>query len=396
MKKLVFLSALFALVAALVFTACKKDETTQSPETATWANPANPFDDFGARHNEGLDVLFAHPEVKPTDVAGVFRLLSENGFGQGDVKAYQQDFSRLLSMKRPIKEIADKHFREEKISEGLHLALLELDKIVMEKGFTDLLTTEVRTFEAKIPGLQLSENEARQLYQATSTARFSNQYWRAKQSGHATERIYTNTEKLLIIAADVAAAGGGPLAAIEASAATGWLIDFINGLVINTGGDGGGDGGNGEFTLPPTFDAISLPVGWPWGGGIFGPPCNPGYACPCTIELDPLDPAPFYMAGPGFYAGEPSLVLNMDGSQLGNELYDQLNTGNFHLDRDFTVPAETINALRAASGLPPQDMPTVFEKGDHEVIVMGKIYVVHIHVWYADGSELDVWIFIRN
>ena len=63
MKKLVFLSALFALVAALVFTACKKDETTQSTETATWANPANPFDDFGARHNEGLDVLFAHPEV---------------------------------------------------------------------------------------------------------------------------------------------------------------------------------------------------------------------------------------------------------------------------------------------------------------------------------------------
>lgn len=399
MKKLVFLSALFALVAALVFTACKKDETTQSPETATWANPANPFDHVGMLHNQCLDVLTKHPGFNPMDAAEGFRILAEEGFGQGDLKTFQRDFSGLYTMKHPIKGIADRRFHEGSISEGMHKALLELDKIVMGTAFTDQLNTDVRAFEATIAGRKLTDDETRMLYQSSSTARYSNQYWSSKGADHATDRKYTNFEKGVIIGADVVGALGGGVSGALTSIGMGGFIDFVNNfIVIGGGGNGGGDGDGKleELPLPPSAGQAAQLIGWPWGGGIYGPPCNPGYACPCTIELNPLDPAPFYMAGQGFYTGEELLVLDLDGSQLGDELYDQLNTGNFYLDRDFEVPSNTINALRAANGLPPQDMRTIFPEGDHPVSAYTNAHIIHIVVVYDDGTTVNVVIIIRH
>ncbi len=398
MKKLVLFSALFALLAALVFTACKKDEpTAQNTQAAAWANPANPFDIVGQQHNDGLDILRSQADGRPVDMAGDFRLLEEHGFGKADYKSMTADFALLLTSDRPLMVIADKHLNEGNMTRDLHTALGKLNEIVLANGLTAQLNAEARAFEASIPSLGLSADETRALYSAASVARYSNQYWSAVAANDAATGRYKLPPIVGTILKDIA---GFIDKGVDKDGNVNWAAGVIGAIEASFlgmaphGGDGDGHPGDddqGLFGIHTT----SLPIGIPMGGGIFGPPCAPGYACPCTIEFNPDPIGLYYMAGDGFALAQEGIVLDMDASAFSPDFLKSLSSGTFYLDRDFTVPQNVVAELLSAGGFNVPDEPTVWEKGDKTVITVGNSSMLVMPVGYSDGSGA-IWYVVLN
>ncbi|MBC7776416.1 MAG: hypothetical protein H7246_13355 [Phycisphaerae bacterium] len=372
MKKLALFSALFALIVTLFFVACKKDEA-QPSNALDYANPNNPYDFVGAKHNEGLDILKANKTGQGLNMAQDFQILAAHGFGDGDYKAHAENFAIMLSSRDPIKAIMAKFRNEARVSENLYAAMLQLDEIVSTKGLSKELTPAVKTFEVSIPSLNLKEKETEILYCATSIARFSNTYWMAEGKTSSADRDIWRT--IAIVAGDIAAGVGAGLEG-------GSVEDIIN--AASDGSDLVRDlWDSGSIAAGPTY-------GWPWGGGIMGYPCNPGWACPCTIEMDPLNIGPYYMAGTGFTLSDDVVALVMDGSGLDPVFRNMISGGTFDLATNFTVPQNIVEHLYTSGNFPIPAEPTVFTQGLKEVIQGDGTYTIVFPVTYLNNSS-SVW-----
>lgn len=376
MKKLALFTALFTLIATLFFVACKKDDSTPT-SSLELANPDNPFDYVGQKHNEGLDLLKQEKTRRGLDMAEDFQLLAKHGFGSGNHKPYVADFAVLIAADDPIKNILDKYRLQGLVSEKHYSAMMQLGEIVKTKGYSTELTVAVKTFEASIPQLNLTAKETEILYQACAIARYSNAYWMADRKNESVERRPWRI--LSIIAGDIAGgwiaaeAGGSVEEVIGAASAASELVDEL--------------WERGSLAAAPVY-------GWPWGGGILGYPCNPGYACPCTIEMDPFNIGPYYMSGIGFTLDAGVVVMAMDGSALDPQFYNMISGGNFDLTTEFTVPQNIVDHIYATGNFPVPAEATVFTLGPKEVILSDDTYTIVFPVTYPNGSNATWFVTI--
>ncbi len=376
MKKLALFSALFALTVSLFFVACKKDEFQKINNNLEYANPNNPYDYVGVRHNEGLDILKKNTDDRNINLAQYLQILADNGIGDASYKPIAEDFVLMLSSKDPIKVIMDKLQKEGRVSEALYSSMLQLDEIVQTKGFSNELTPAVKSFEATITSLNLSTKEAEFLYHATSIARYSNAYWIEDGMNSTIERrptpkqVYAISCDIIAGAATIETGPGALGAAAAASALAERWWDFCNSLI-----------------MPPHY-------GWPWGGGIIGYPCNPGYACPCTIDLNPAGIDPYYMVGTGLSLLENAVVLDMDGAALDPAFINGLRGGTFDLSTTFTVPQDVVNRIYESNTFPTPTEPTVFTQGLKDVIDVEGNSCILFPVTYSDGSKVTWYVIV--
>ncbi len=385
MKKLVLLSALFALAAALVFTACKKDETPAA--AAPWANAANPFDHFGQQHNDGLDLLEKLRAHDGPDLDGDFRILAEHGYEMPDRRAFEADFALVVASRDPLRTACQKLRQEGRMSDKLLSTMEKLDALLASSGLTGQFAADVKALEATVPTLGLTEKEAETFYMATSIARFSNQHWMQEGSEAASLRMKKWLRALLVIGADVA---GGILSenvgiGIECSIL---VKDLTQGIVTS---DGGGDDDEGE----PTDDEGGIFAkkwkSWQWHWGMviwpeLGLPCAPGFAIPCGILPNPGPNGPYDMSGPGVALASDVVTLVMDGSALDPDFLKSLDSGVWEQGGDFTVPREVVEEIMEQGGFDAPTYETVFTAGSKQVINIGDQHLIIIPVAYPDGT----------
>lgn len=383
MKKLVLLAAWAALFAASVFVACQKDQPAIEPTLSACANPKNPFDFVGARHNEALDILAKHNPQKRRDLAGDFQILSENGFGKADHQLIMADFALMMASKDPFQLISDKLLKEGRIGQDLHAALFGLKKIILENTAPGLLASEIRSFEANISGMGLSENEEKALLMACSVARHSNQYWNSATAKQREQENPADADWInfidIIGMLDYYMETGDVFGSIMA----GGEASF--GASINVGG--------GANDLP-----APVQVGWAYGDHPDFPdqPCKADYWDICAIENTASASGAYYMAGSGFAMSADAFVLGMDGSQLAPEFIESLSTGTWDLETDYTVPQEVVNGLLHAGGFPATDLPTVFTAGPKEVVsIDDTTLMITIQVVMNDGAHQTWFIIIK-
>lgn len=375
MKKIALFSVLFTFLAAFFFTACEKDKVVAPLQQTGYANTNNPFDYIGVKHNECLDILAQHEASVNNKIEKAIQVLADNGQGTVDFAAIKSDMALVLSSKDPIGDWITKAQQEGRMSATMFEVMTQLNEIVKKYAFSSQLTQEVIALENTFSGLSLSAQELQTLYGAASVARFSNAYWTANQHQGLESRIQKHHA---VIGADIAGAtvgglGTGGIMVVASAALFSWgaseLWDAFNTVYT---------GGGGRF-------------GWRWGGGIYGPPCDPTYACPCTIEPGGGSGELFYMSGTGFAMDASTILMAMDGSELDPGFAEIFNTGIYPQEYDFTVSQEVVDQLYHASGLEAPTGPTVFRAGQKEVIVLESCYVIDFPVVYDDGSEAS-WI----
>jgi hypothetical protein len=380
MKKITALFVFCTLTIATFFVACKKENNTLSVQEYSYNNPNNPYDLIGVKHNESLQILHENNPANNMNADQSFRVLAEHGYEKLDFKNYATDFATLWGSKEPLKAIASLKYKKGVLSENLYQALLSLNDIVHQHAYTQQLAPAVISFENTINGLQLSENETRTLYYATSIARYSNEYWMNYTSNNDRDITRKDYVMLCDVAGAVGAAssGGGILVAGEAAAVAselgGVVWDFVNGMVIpNPGG----------------------PISWGWGGGIFGPPCAPGYACPCSIEFNPnAYSSEFSMAGFGTAVGDSAVMMVMDGQALDPGFEQIFSTGTYQQQFDFTMPQDIVNGVYAAAGLPAPQEPGISPAGPKEVVASEGAYSLILPIIYPGFTRIYIIIII--
>lgn len=380
MKKITALFALLTLTLGLVFVACKKDENEIDVQSLSYANPENPYDMVGVKHNEGLKILHEKNPANNMNAEKSLSVLAENGFEKLDFSTLSEDFTTILSAKNPLTAVAEKKWKAGKISEKLNRAIITLNDIIQKNCYTPQLAQEIKNYEASVAKLQLSNEETRILYNVTSVARFSNAYW--MEQDKAVERAIPRKDYVMLcdVAGGLGAAssGGGILLVAEAAALAselgGNLWDWVNGIVVpnNPGG----------------------PIGWGWGGGIYGPPCNPGYACPCTIEFTEQLSNDFYMTGFGAAVSDDLVTLVMDGHALDPGFRQIFSTGVYNQEYEFTMPQDIVNGVYAASGLPAPQEPGVSPAGPKQVVESDGASSLILPIPYFDGIRIYIIIIV--
>jgi hypothetical protein len=230
------------------------------------ANPDNPYDNAGKKHNEMLDIIIdgidngtlpnnnkSIPDLLDGIIPVCFPLF-EDFFNFDDYSTFFKETNEEIINTSQIdsKQYYNNLLEEGTISGDLHNKLIKLNAIVSSNNSYEKIISMVKDLEAETKGI-LNETEIPVFYSASSVARYSTFYWNTE--GNELQILAKNSPGNNIVNSDVDGAVKGATAAIGAV--------YIGGVSLTPVGFGSIVGG--VATVSSAGQALKELAGWLFG-----------------------------------------------------------------------------------------------------------------------------------